>query len=107
MTPEDFQARVAAVIAIVEQLHDREYPLRRVPMDLVAAAVAAEACPIAPDDLSPGRIAELLQVILSRNTAPGAALHFQTAPSAFDVVAPWQASSYCAHDGVERLRDGG
>lgn len=108
MTPADFQVRVETVIAIMEQTHDRQYPLRRVPMDLVSEAVAAEACPVAPEDLSPSRIAVLLNTILARNNIlPTSAVSFQTDASAFDRVSPWQASSFQVHDGVERLRDGG
>lgn len=108
MTPAAFQARVEAVIAVLETIHDRQHPLRRVPMDLVAAAVAADACPTALEDLRASQIADLLNAILARNAMqPASAVIFQTDPSAFDVVSPWQASSYVVHDGVERLRDGG
>ena len=108
MTPEAFQDRVEAVIGILERLHDRQYPLRRIPMDLVAAAVATEAAPRPLEALSPPDIAAILNVILARNAIqPGSAVALATDPSQFDVVAPWQASNYSPHDGVDRLRDGG
>lgn len=106
MTPAAFQERVDAVIAVLEQIHDAQYPLRRVPMDLVAEAVARDAGAIALEDLSAGQIAACLNGILARQN-PASAVRFQTAPSAFDVVSPWQGSSYQVHDGAERLKDGG
>lgn len=124
LTAADFQARVEAVIGMLERLHDRQYPLRSIPMDLVAEAVAAEARASGINswhvvssrriegvedlvDLTPHQIATILNTILSRNMRPGDALHFASDSSQFDVTSPWQASSYVPHDGVERLRDGG
>jgi hypothetical protein len=113
LTPLDFQARVEIVVGMLERMHDRQYPLRSIPMDLVAESVGKEAIEQSLDPsfdlarLSPHQIAVHLNAILARNAAPGHALYFQSAPSQFDLVSPWQASTYVVHDGVERLRDGG
>lgn len=110
MTPEGFQARVEFVVGMLERLHDRQYPLRSIPMDLVADAVARDAQAAGRElaALTPYEIAAGLNAVLARNLIlPGSALHFHSTPDQFDVVSPWQASSYAAHDGVERLRDGG
>lgn len=107
MTLAAFQVRVEAVIDALERLHDRQYPLRRIPMDLVAEAVATEVHPADLEALSPRQIADTLNVILARNAALPTAVRFATGPDAFEVASPWQASSFLPHDGVERLRDGG
>lgn len=110
MTSEAFQARVEAVVVALERTHDRQHPLRRVPMDLVAGAVAdaARVGGAEPCDLTPVQVAEILNVVLARNQSiPNSGLKFTVDPAHLDVVAPWQPSSYQVHDGVERLRDGG
>jgi hypothetical protein len=125
MTAAEFQERVESVIGMLERMHDRQYPLRNIPMDLVAEAVAAEARQAGLNswtvistrqiegvedlvDLTPYQIASVLNTILARNAyLPGSALHFATSPDQFDRSSPWEASSYLPHDGVERLRDGG
>ena len=96
--------RVTAVIETLERMHDQQHPLRRIPIDLVAAAVCAEAESVDLGDVAPRRIAEVLNVILART---GAAVLRLPDPADAEVVGITQGSSYLPHEGAARLRDGG
>ncbi len=117
MTLAEFQGRVEGVILALEFLHQRQYPLRAIPMDIVTDAIIAEAssreggdrAPLeVAEDLSPNQLGDLLNVILSRNmSTPKNAWAFSDGPTTYDISAPWLVGGFLPHNGVERLREGG
>ena len=92
------QARVDAVIAALEGANDRQHPLRRIPMDLVAEAVEIDAAALGLQalDLTPAQVAHVLQRILERQTHNSAVWRL---PEDIDRVGPEQGSSYLPHAG--------
>lgn len=136
MTIAEFQTRVEWVIGELERMHDRQYPLRSIPMDMVTEAVARECgCRTVSERQSIGARIRLCVErirawwrygvpIMADNLARlhphqiadalnailkrnmGTAAHFNVTPDALDAVSPWRASSYLPHEGVDRLSDG-
>lgn len=114
MNLAEFQDRVEAVVVALERIHERQYPLRSIPMDMVAEAVATDLAATwqvesdaAAERANPFDIATALNAVLFRNMAlPKNAWQFSANPDTYDTPGLWSAGSYLPHAGVDTLRDG-